>query len=120
MKEKLKQNWKVIVIIVLALFSLSKCTQSCTRGGKVKAKTAVIDSLTTVIDSQALVINDLQKDTANYINQIKLYKDFDLRRAKNDSIHNVNMAAQQAQTDKLIQQQKKQNDRLLNTIKDKN
>lgn len=31
--ETIKKNWKNILIVVLVLFSLTKCTQSCNRAG---------------------------------------------------------------------------------------
>ena len=30
----IKKNWQLIVIVILAIFGLSKCTQSCNRQGK--------------------------------------------------------------------------------------
>ena len=49
-----KQNWKLIVIIILVLFSLSKCTQSCNRATDIENKQAQIE----IMDSILKVAND--------------------------------------------------------------
>ena len=33
--EWIKQHWKEIVIVILVVFGLNKCTQSCTRQDKI-------------------------------------------------------------------------------------
>lgn len=52
--EFIKKNWKIIVIVLLVLFSLSKCTQSCNRASDITKQEMKINSL----DSTINVLND--------------------------------------------------------------
>lgn len=104
MKEKLKKNWKEILLVVLLIFSMNKCTQSCNRANKIEDlnKELVIadstynydvDSLSEVIKSLNAEIvtlrevngvlkdnNDnmqtqiLKKDSINAVNRYKIIK----------------------------------------------
>jgi len=91
MKEKLKKNWHIIVIIVLVLFSLSKCTQSCNRqfecdtlNHTIEQKDSMLnvynDSIITLNHKIDILMNDnenqeklveTQKDAINKINEAK-------------------------------------------------
>ena len=35
MKEKIKKNWYIIVIVILLIFGMNKCTTSCNRGHEI-------------------------------------------------------------------------------------
>lgn len=64
----IKQNWKIIVIVLLAIFSLSKCTQSCNRSTTINQKDIEIAAL----DSTVKVLND----SINSLNTIiKVYEE---------------------------------------------
>lgn len=114
--NKIKKNWKNILLVVLVLFSLNKCTQSCNRASKIdklSAEIVVKDSTITAMDNQ---VKALIRDTTDYANQIRMYSKFGKQtdeyiRQRNitDSINAVNAAKQKAQTDVLIKQIKKQN-----------
>lgn len=97
MKEKIKKYWKEGLIILLVMFGMNKCTQSCTRGTRADKAEFKVDSLMKVCDG-------LKNDTARYIEKIRLYEDFDFKRDLQDSIHNADIKAQKAQTDELIRQ----------------
>lgn len=107
MVEKIKTNWKNILLVILSCLFLSKCTQSCNREIRATKAEHAVDSLVAVTHTQSQEILDLCKDTANYINQIRMYTDFNLKRDAQDSINNANIAAQQAQTNRLLNENQK-------------
>lgn len=45
MIEKIKKNWQVILICVLVLFSMNKCTVSCNRQGEIDRLNAQIEQM---------------------------------------------------------------------------
>ena len=62
--EQIKKNWKNILLVLLALFSLTKCTQSCNRAGaydelKAKTDTAIIqkDSIIKTLEDSCTALN---------------------------------------------------------------
>lgn len=61
MKEKLKKNWHIIVIVVLACIYMSKCTTSCNRGHVINDLNNKIEKMDSTyksdVDSLNLVIN---------------------------------------------------------------
>ena len=72
----MRKNWKNILIIVLALFSLGKCTQSCNRSLRVdelESEVAIKDSTINSLNKQ---VELLKIDTADYRGQINMYKGF--------------------------------------------
>jgi len=89
--EKIKKNWHIIVIVLLALFSLSKCTQSCNRQFEIDKSNLTIeqkDSVITVLNDSIVTLNhkidiltndnenqeklvETQKDAINKINEAK-------------------------------------------------
>jgi len=89
--SKLKRNWKNIALILLLLFSLSKCTNSCTRGREIdrlnyqivqqdsalKANDIIIDKLSTRLDDANTSIDNYkgiatgnQKDLIDKLNTL--------------------------------------------------
>lgn len=75
--NKIKNNKSNVVIVLLALFGLNRCTVACNRGMKFSKSEKVIDTLTTKVASQKGVIDSLNRDIVEYQNVIKLYKGFD-------------------------------------------
>ena len=68
MKEFLKAKWHIIVIVILVLFSLSKCTQSCNRSSEInRQKTEIV-----ALDSTIKVMND---SIASLNTVIKVYEE---------------------------------------------
>jgi len=88
--EKLKANWKNIVLILLLLFSLSKCTSSCSRGKK-------IDKLNYQIEQRDSII------TANGIALDKLNTRLDDAQASIDSYKGIATGNQKELVDKVNQ-----------------
>ncbi|MCH5167431.1 MAG: hypothetical protein J1F35_06000 [Erysipelotrichales bacterium] len=114
-KNWFKKNWKLILIIFLAIFSLSKCTQSCNRQSKINKQIKEISHLDSVVKIQENNIQLLSKDTADYLNQIRMYKGFDKTRSYTDSLNAENLKKQREQTQAIINQ----NNRLIKESKKK-
>ena len=89
--DKVKGNWKIIVIVLLLFFSLSKCTSSCTRGREIdrlnyqivqqdsilKANNVEIDKLSIRLDDANTSINSYkgiatgnQQDLVNKVSNL--------------------------------------------------
>lgn len=45
MIEKIKKNWKIILIFVLVLFGMNKCTVSCNRQGEIDRLNVQIEQM---------------------------------------------------------------------------
>ena len=58
--DKIKRNWKNILLIILILFSVSKCTSSCTRGKQIDKLNYQIVQMDSVIHA-----NDIELDKLN-------------------------------------------------------
>ena len=56
--EQIKKHWKNILLIVLLLFSLSKCTQSCNRAGTIDKMEAENTELVAKKDSTIKALSD--------------------------------------------------------------
>lgn len=110
--EKIKKNWKIIVIVLLFIFGLNKCTQSCNRQGVIDKQAIEIQQMDSTIKIQSTKIDFLQRDTTDYLNQIRMLQRFDTQRNYSDSINAANLAKQREQTDALV----KQNQRIINKL----
>ena len=120
MLDKIKNNWKIILIAILMLFSLNKCTQSCNRQIKINEQTIKIEQLDSTLQAKNDEIISLKRDTTDYLNRIRMYDKFGKQtdeyirqRNHTDSLNAINSAKQKAQTDELI----RQNRELLNKNK---
>ena len=56
--EKIKQHWKEIVIAILVLFGLNKCTQSCNRSTTIDQQINQIEQINHEKDSVVSLLND--------------------------------------------------------------
>ena len=92
--NKLKKNWKEILIVLLILFGMNKCTVSCNRGSKLnKANKEIVykDSLNkAMVDS----IKSLNVTIANLADKNGMLSEFNRQQTKSDSL---NRAAQKEQ-----------------------
>ena len=111
MLYKIKKNWKIILIIVLTIFSLNKCTQSCNRQTKIDEQTVKIEQLDSTLQDKNSEIVSLKRDTSDYLNRIRMYDKFGKQtdeyirqRNHTDSLNAINSAKQKAQTEDLIRQ----------------
>ena len=62
MKDFLNKHWKNIVIVILVLFSLNKCTVSCNRGNKLKQTNIEIAQRDSVITDMNDTIKHLKSE----------------------------------------------------------
>lgn len=84
----LKRNWKNIVIVILILFSLNRCTVACNRSYKIQENYNKIEKLDSVIKVQYDEISDLKRDIIGYKDKLGIYDNFNKERNKQDSINN--------------------------------
>ena len=92
--NKLKKNWKEILIILLILFGMNKCTVSCNRGSKLnKANKEIVykDSLNKAMTDS---IKSLNVTIANLADKNGMLSEFNRQQTKSDSL---NRAAQKEQ-----------------------
>lgn len=60
--EKIKQHWKVILLCLLTMMWMSKCTTSCSRGKEIERQAKTINVLDSTITSKDSVIRELMFD----------------------------------------------------------
>ncbi len=88
--EKLKKNWYIIVIVILLIFSLSKCTQSCNRQtiiDKTNVELVKKDSTIKVMNDSIVSLNHkIDLLTNDKTNQEKLVE------TQQDAINKINEA----------------------------
>lgn len=114
MLDKIRKNWKTILIVILMVFGLNKCTQSCNRQIKIDEQTFEIKQLDSTLQEKNSEIVSLKRDTSDYLNRIRMYDRFGKQtdeyiRQRNytDSLNAINSAKQKAQTEELIRQNRK-------------
>ena len=90
MKDFLNKHWKNIVIIILVLFSLNKCTVSCNRGNKLKQTNIEIAQRDSVITDMNDTIKHL-KSEIQILNE-KLTGIQNVANAKDEAIRNITEA----------------------------
>ena len=80
--EKIKKNWHIIVIVVLLLFGMTKCTQSCNRSTEINKNITTIeqkDSLIKVLSDSVITLNHkidlLSNDKSNQEKLIESQKE---------------------------------------------
>ena len=111
MLDKIKKNWKNILIIILTIFSLNKCSHSCNKQIKIDEQTTKILQLDSTLQEKNYEIISLKRDTSDYLNRIRMYDKFGKQtdeyiRQRNytDYLNAINSAKQKAQTEELIRQ----------------
>lgn len=72
--EKLKRNWKNILLIILVLFSFSKCTSSCSKGRQIDKLNYQIEQMDSVIVSNGIEIDKLSMRLGDAQTSIDSYK----------------------------------------------
>ena len=111
----MRKNWKSILIILLVLFSLGKCTQSCNRSLKIDELESTVAEKDSMINSMSRQIELLQIDTTNYRGRLHMYEGFteamtiNIEKQNNISEKNARLQAEQnAKISKLERQLEKQ------------
>lgn len=103
--EKIKKHWKNILLIVLLLFSLSKCTQSCNRAGtidKIQAENTVSlakkDSTIKALSDSCTVLNTTIKVYEERVSGMQQSLDIQNEAAKRISEAKKNISVNVKQT----------------------
>ncbi len=96
-KEQLKLHWKTIVIVLLAVMFLSKCTSSGNYKRKynkqVKQTEYVVDSMNTVYANSSKYIDSLKNIIVLQNNEIKsLNEQLDIYKEQNTQLNDRNKA----------------------------
>ena len=80
--EKIKKNWQIIAIVLLLVFGMSKCTQSCNRSAEISKNIVTIekkDSLIKVLKDSVVTLNHkidlLRNDKSNQEKLIESQKE---------------------------------------------
>ena len=80
--EKIKKNWQIIAIVLLLLFGMSKCTQSCNRSSEIDKNIVTIekkDGLIKVLKDSVVTLNHkidlLRNDKSNQEKLIESQKE---------------------------------------------
>lgn len=90
MKDFLNKHWKNIVIVILVLFSLNKCTVSCNRGNKLKQTNIEVMQRDSVITDMNDTIKHLKAEI-QILNE-KLTGVQNVANAKDEAIRNITEA----------------------------
>lgn len=72
--DKLKKNWKNIVLILLVLFSFSKCTSSCSRGKQIDRLNYQIEVRDSIINANGIELDKLNTRLGDAQTSIDSYK----------------------------------------------
>ena len=72
--DKIKRNWKNILLIILILFSVSKCTSSCTRGKQIDKLNCQIVQMDSVIHANGIELDKLNMRLDDAQTSIDSYK----------------------------------------------
>jgi len=72
--EYIKDNWKIILIILLLLFGVSKCTSSCNRGNQIDKLNYQIVQMDSIITSNGIEIEKMNIKLDDAKSSIDSYK----------------------------------------------
>lgn len=72
--DKIKRNWKNILLIILILFSVNKCTSSCTRGKQIDKLNYQIVQMDSVIHTNGIELDKLNMRLDDAQTSIDSYK----------------------------------------------
>ena len=87
-----KKNWQIILIVLLAIFGLSKCTQSCNRQGKFDKLQNEYNALDSAYRADTVRLNNIINERTNDLNIMT-------ERANGLDKMNKAVEAEQARTD---------------------
>ena len=105
--NKLKKNWKEILIAILILFGMNKCTVSCNRGSKLnKANQEIVykDSLNKVMTDS---IKSLNVTIANLVDKNGMLSEFNRQQTKSDSLNRATQKEQLNQVKNMVNRLKR-------------
>lgn len=105
--EKLKKNWKTILIVLLIVFSLNKCTVSCNRGSKLTQAEQTISMQDSTIKAMTDSIKTLNVTIANLTDKNGMLSEFNKQQSKTDSLNRATQKEQMRQVNSVINRLKK-------------
>ena len=94
-KETFVKNWKNILLIVLVLFSLSKCTSSCNRKQEINRLNVQIERLDSTLAVRDSIIHD------NEFELFRLNESLSSEKKHNDNFTTIASGNQQELTEKI-------------------
>lgn len=100
--DKLKKNWKEILICILILFAMNKCTVSCNRGSKLnKANQELVykDSVNKVMSDS---IKSLNVTISNLSDKNGMLTEFNRQQSKSDSLNRATQKEQMNQVKNMV------------------
>lgn len=104
--DKIKKNWKEILIVLLLIFGMNKCTTSCNRGQQIKKQSTEISTKDSTLNAKQDTIKVLVRDIEDYRNQIMMLKGFSKEQMRADSLNRAQQAAQTKAMNNAINQLK--------------
>lgn len=72
--DTLKKNWKNILLILLVLFSMSKCTSSCSRGREIDRLNVQIEQLDSIVVAKGIEYDKQSIELQGFKTSIDSYK----------------------------------------------
>lgn len=100
--EKIKKNWKTILIVLLVIFSLNKCTVSCNRGSKLSQAEQTISKQDSAIKVMSDSIKSLNVTIANLADKNGMLSEFNKQQSKSDSLNRATQKEQMRQVNSVI------------------
>lgn len=100
--EKIKKNWKTILIVMLILFGMNKCTVSCNRGNKLNKANQEIVVKDSMIDMMQDSIKSLNVTVANLMDKNGMLSDFNKKQSIADSLNRANQNEQMRTIKRMI------------------
>lgn len=100
--EKIKKNWKTILIVLLVIFSLNKCTVSCNRGSKLSQAEQTISKQDSTIKVMSDSIKSLNVTIANLADKNGMLSEFNKQQSKSDSLNRATQKEQMRQVNSVI------------------
>lgn len=104
--NKIKKNWKEILIIILIVFSMNKCTVSCNRGSKLDKANQEIVSRDSTISVMSDSIKSLNVTVANLMDKNGMLSDFNKKQSTADSLNRAAQKEQMSTIKKMIKDRK--------------
>lgn len=105
--NKIKKNWKEILIALLVIFGLNKCTVSCNRGSKLKKANVEIVTKDSTIKAMSDSIKSLNVTVANLSDKNGMLSEFNKQQSKADSLNRATQKEQMNQVNSVINRLKK-------------
>lgn len=105
--NKIKKNWKEILIVILIIFGMNKCTVSCNRGSKLDKANLEIVTKDSTISALSDSIKSLNVTVANLSDKNGMLSEFNKKQSTADSLNRAAQKEQMSTIKKMIKDSKK-------------